>query len=128
MKKQLRFQKDYGYEVPTEVIRWQWSDTFNRASALVRFSDNTECWTYPQDANHSSIPKLRATPEEMKTFALEMLSDFIANDWRKPWPGMEFCKAFAGNSYLNIARENGATEAEIRAAMTTPRGGGRHII
>jgi len=41
------WQRDYGYQ-PAEVIKWDFSTTFGRWGALVRFADGFECYTFPK--------------------------------------------------------------------------------
>lgn len=50
------FQRDYGYQ-PATVIRWEWSTTFGRWCALVKFEDGSECFTWPKP-----YPKIAEEP------------------------------------------------------------------
>lgn len=42
------FQSASGGFERAEVIKWQWSNTFNRWGAVVRFNDGTELYTWPK--------------------------------------------------------------------------------
>lgn len=48
------FQRDYGYQ-PATVIRWEWSTTFDRWCALVKFEDGSECFTWPKPYPHIPV-------------------------------------------------------------------------
>lgn len=46
----VRFQhnRKYSYEKPVEVLGWQWSVTFDRWSAFVRFENGWTGFTWPE--------------------------------------------------------------------------------
>lgn len=112
----LKFQKNCGYEAPVEVLNWQWSDTFGRWGAVVRFANEPNpIYTWPQDVHHPDVPH-RATSEEIKAQLLDALRVHV-KDFRKPWPGCEFAKTIIGNAIIGAAREHGATDREISDAM-----------
>ena len=46
--KPLKFQRGYGYEIPSEFIGWEWSTTFGRWGAVVKWEDGSEWYTYPK--------------------------------------------------------------------------------
>ena len=49
------FQGKKGWERPTKIYGWQWSDHFHRWTAFVRFPDGFETWTYPQHRVKGSL-------------------------------------------------------------------------
>lgn len=42
------FLHGYGYETPTRVYGWDWSDTFGQWGAVVEFADGWRGWTWPR--------------------------------------------------------------------------------
>lgn len=42
------FQRDYGYREVSEILRWEWSTTFNQWGALVVFPDGRKVFTWPK--------------------------------------------------------------------------------
>jgi len=44
----MKFQRDYGYEKPEKIIRWDWSYTFSKWVALVIFKDGARSYSYPK--------------------------------------------------------------------------------
>lgn len=42
------FQRDYGYYPVSEILKWEWSTTFNQWGARVKFPDGKEIFTWPK--------------------------------------------------------------------------------
>lgn len=42
------YQHGYGYEVPVDMGKWEWSVTFGRWSRLVTFADGWHGYTFPK--------------------------------------------------------------------------------
>lgn len=58
-----KFQLGFGYEIPVEVLGWQWSATFNRWAAVVRFFvGQPEVVTFPD----LSSPPIRVSVDPAK--------------------------------------------------------------
>lgn len=111
----MEFFTGYGYETPEEIIRWEWSSTFGRWGALVRFKDGTQVFTYPKD--HSYVPPHVETPKERKESLLKILHNFMMEDFKKNWEGAEWGKVLIGNAIIDVARDAGATDDEIRQLL-----------
>lgn len=62
------FQRHYSYE-PATVLKWEWSTTFGRWGALVRFADGAEIYTYPRPEERPTVPALRiGAPVRVKRY------------------------------------------------------------
>ena len=114
-KTTLKFWTGGHYEVPDDLINWQYSDTFGRYGAVVKFGDGSTVFTYPQDDKHPDVPR-RQTSEQIKAQLLDSLRGHV-KDWYKPWPGCEFAKTIIGNAIIGAARDHGATDADIQAIL-----------
>ncbi len=47
----------------------------------------------------------RAANAPLLAWAMEERARFLAEDWRRPWPGMEFCKGIYGMSLDKMIRD-----------------------
>lgn len=82
-------------EMPAEILGWRYSVTFGRWSALVRFTDGYECFTYPNV--WPFVPWVREVAEALKAAGYRIITIITS-------------------SSVGVARE-GATASDVRAAI-----------